>query len=64
MKDDLRDKFKELMPHTRVKCNGYLAYYSEKLGNINYKAVPELQGVDLEKYRAKPSQVFTMRKVK
>jgi len=33
-------------------------------GNINYKAIPELKGVDLEQYRGKESTFFTVKETK
>lgn len=30
--------------------------YCQRQGNVDYKAIPELAGVDLEKYRKKPSE--------
>lgn len=32
----------------------------ERAGNVNYKKIPELQGVDLEKYRNKPSKFWKL----
>jgi putative phage-type endonuclease len=35
--------------------------YVEKVGGIDYKAIKELQGVDLEQYRKRPSKFFTIK---
>lgn len=32
----------------------------ERKGNVNYKKIPELEGVDLEKYRGKPSEFWRL----
>lgn len=48
----------------RAKGYGLSVYTSFRKGNVDYKKVPELQGVDLEKYRGKPSQPITFRPVK
>jgi predicted phage-related endonuclease len=63
-KADCRGKIDELCTSTRAKCAGYLMYRSSRAGNIDYKKIPELKGMDLEKYRSKPSSVFTIKKVK
>jgi putative phage-type endonuclease len=34
--------------------------YIEKTGNINYKSIPELKGLDLEKYRNKASNYWSI----
>jgi len=45
------DKIKS---HANVECGRVKILQIQRTGNVNYKAVPELKGVDLEKYRAKP----------
>jgi len=32
----------------------------ERKGNVNYKKIPELEGVDLERYRGKPSEFWRL----
>lgn len=41
---------------TRLEAAGVSIAWQERAGAVNYKAIPELQGVDLEKYRGKPSR--------
>jgi putative phage-type endonuclease len=45
------------------KCTGggVMAYKSERKGNVNYKKVPELKGVDLDGYRGKSITVWTVK---
>jgi putative phage-type endonuclease len=42
--------------HGSISVNGVMAKVSTVKGRINYQAVPELLGVDLEEYRAAPTQ--------
>lgn len=58
--DELEDKKKEYASFLLVKYaakkleNDRISIsVSERAGSVNYKAIPELQGVDLEKYRGK-----------
>lgn len=44
--------------HTHCIFNGLKVAKIERVGNINYKAIPELQGIDLEKYRGKPTSYW------
>lgn len=39
----------------RMHACGVTFSQVERIGNVNYKAIPELKNVDLEKYRGKPS---------
>lgn len=42
------------------QCKGFEVRYIVKPGTINYKAVPELKGVNLEAYRGKPIEYWTI----
>lgn len=53
------DKIKESMRAERIKCGEFTAQWSTRKGNVNYKDIPELKNVDLEKYRGKETRVFT-----
>lgn len=44
----------KIASHPKVECGRLQIDRIQRAGNINYKAVPELKGVDLEKYRGKP----------
>jgi putative phage-type endonuclease len=48
----------------RVVCAGVSLVRSTRKGSINYEAVPELSGVDLERYRKKATEVVTLKVVK
>lgn len=41
--------------HPRFVCSGVRIRQESRVGNVNYKSIPELKGVDLEKYRGKGS---------
>lgn len=41
--------------HPRFVCSGVRIRQESRVGNVNYKNIPELKGVDLEKYRGKGS---------
>jgi putative phage-type endonuclease len=38
----------------RIACDGVMVMSYSVRGNVDYKKIPELKGVDLEKYRGKP----------
>ena len=48
----------------KVRGAGVTLVKSVRQGNVNYKAIPELAGVDLEKYRGAPSEVWTLKETK
>lgn len=59
--EEEKEKIKEellgsdkIASHPKVECGRLQIDRIQRAGNINYKAVPELKGVDLEKYRGKP----------
>lgn len=62
------ERLKELitkdLPHSRVLCDGVRISTVTRKGNINYKNVPELSGVDLEQYRGKDSVFYTLSETK
>lgn len=45
----------EKQKHGRFVCDGVRIRQESRVGNVNYKNIPELKGVDLEKYRGKGS---------
>lgn len=47
------NRLKDLAKHAKERGNGVTVTRYYKKGNIGYKNVPELKGVDLERYRAK-----------
>jgi putative phage-type endonuclease len=55
----------EILSHEKVKgirsrCGGFKISVTSRKGTIDYKKVPELMGVDLERYRGKPSTFQTI----
>ena len=44
-----------------VKAGGIVCCRQERKGNVDYKSIPELQGVDLEKYRKEGQTIWTIR---
>lgn len=46
----------------KYECFGFKIVKQERKGNIDYKKVPELQGVDLEKYRGKKISYWSIKK--
>lgn len=55
--DAIDDELKEVLKdYTGKKIGNYSVSWVEKKGTINYKKVPQLEGLDLEQYRGKPSR--------
>lgn len=44
----------------RIICNGVLVYSALRRGAVNYKNIPQLEGVDLEPYRSKSINYTTV----
>ena len=56
--DDIEKKMiadDKINSHAKVECGRLSFTKIERIGNVNYKNIPELNGVDLDKYRGKPS---------
>lgn len=58
--DLAKDRAKEIAGGRNLKGHGLYITYGSRKGNVNYKAIPELKGVDLEKYRAESIEVVTI----
>lgn len=56
--DSLKDELKKFSAGRNVIGNGLKMFTSLRRGSIDYAKIPELQNVDLEKYRKKDSEVF------
>lgn len=56
-------KIKEIAPNGGV-CNGWRIKFGEVKGAIDYGKIPELETVDLEKYRKEPSRRLTISRIK
>lgn len=55
------DKLMAANNTTKARGCGLVMNKHSRKGNVNYKKIPELEGVDLEQYRGKPISVFTVR---
>lgn len=51
----------ELCGDRPTKINGCTISRTTRKGNVNYKSIPELHDVDLDKYRGKPTTFWTLR---
>lgn len=58
--DEIAAWAKSKMDHTRNECLGVRFTKIERAGNVVYKNIPELLGVDLEKYRGKSVSYIKM----
>jgi putative phage-type endonuclease len=59
--EEERDKLVKLAGDANVEGAGVKVYHSYTKGPINYKSIPALEGVDLEKFRAKGSERVTVK---
>jgi putative phage-type endonuclease len=58
-KSEIREKILPYIDHAIIETDDVVIRQSVRQGNINYKKVPELKGIDLEKYRGDNSIVYT-----
>jgi len=49
--DDVKKQLIDIADGKKSNVSGLLVYQVERKGNVNYKKIPELKGVDLEQYR-------------
>jgi putative phage-type endonuclease len=59
-----RNRLIELADGMDSQGYGVRVASATRAGNVNYKAIPELKGVDLDKYRAPPTPYWVVREVK
>jgi len=52
-----------LVKDRSISCGDFRVKSVVRKGNVNYKIIPQLKGLDLEEYRGKPSKYQTIRKV-
>ncbi len=57
---ELSDELKEMGKHEMYSFGGMRYYYEVRTGNVNYKDIPALQGIDLELYRGAPSKIWKL----
>ena len=62
--ESLRDEIIEDCENKSTICNGVKISKSVRKGNVKYKEIPELQGVDLDKYRGKSIESFRFTEMK
>lgn len=59
--EEVDEKLKELLEESKIRgveWSGFKAITVERQGNIAYKNIPELQGIDVEQYRGKPVKFY------
>lgn len=59
--EKMKAKLIEMTNHPLMKAGEVRIQKIHRQGNINYKAVAELKNVDLEKYRGKPSEYWSVK---
>jgi len=58
--EEARKKLLEICTEN-TKGAGVTVYQTERKGAVDYKKIPQLEGVDLEQYRKKSTQVWTIK---
>lgn len=58
--EEARKKLLEICTEN-TKGAGVTVYQSERKGSVDYKKIPQLEGVDLEQYRKKSTTVWTIK---
>lgn len=58
--EEARKKLLEICTEN-TKGAGITVYQSERKGSVDYKKIPQLEGVDLEQYRKKSTTVWTIK---
>lgn len=62
LKEILLRKYSHL--HPRLKCAGVEILKTQRKGNVDWAAIPQLEGVDLEKFRKPTDESFTIKLTK
>jgi putative phage-type endonuclease len=62
--ETIEEKIRSGLQITRGLCNGVRLSKSQRKGLIQYKNIEVLKGIDLEQYRSKPSEVFSIKLIK
>jgi putative phage-type endonuclease len=60
----IRQKLDELVEEDKAEFHGLVLSRTERVGSVQYDKIPELQGVDLNQYRKRPSKVLTIKEKK
>ena len=61
---ELMENIKGFVKDGKAMCNGYSLAWTERKGNVDYGKIPELIGLDLEKYRKPSTSYFTIKELK
>ena len=61
--DALKKQIAEKVPESAI-CHGFEITYSARIGSVDYSAIPELGGVDLDKYRKPPTKSLSIKAAK
>jgi len=59
--EKVKEQLSEKVTHPKAKIGRITFTRAVKIGRIDYKAVPEIEGVDLEKYRGATTTTVTLR---
>lgn len=62
-KKDLTDTLKKLSNYQTAFSGDYLFECTKRSGRIDYSAIPELLNVDLDKYRKKDEEYWSLKKI-
>lgn len=60
---ELKQMLKDISEGKNSKGFGVAFYKTLRKGNVDYAKIPELEGINLEKYRKEPFEVWTVRRV-
>jgi len=63
-KKQLEIMLKEMSENKNSRSGDYRYAYHERMGGVDYKAIPELKNIDLEQYRKAPAIVWLLNKAK
>lgn len=58
--DKLKEEILAKVSHPKMKACGVSITQVERAGTVDYKKIPELKGIDLEKYRKASTQYYKM----
>ncbi len=51
MEKELANQLKELQGNEPLSFGGIRYFYEERIGSVDYSAIPELKQIDLDRYR-------------
>ncbi len=62
--DELKKTITKLAKSPMLTCGNFKVQWVERIGNVDYSKIPELNGLDLNQYRKPASKYLTIKKVK